>query len=136
MMMVRMMAGKENEKESKTWLGVLAFFVVLALLGPTLIFRGFFDPDHGKTEVVEADTLYYTIGVIREIDAAERRMFIEHEEIPGVMPAMTMPFTVRDASILKPFREGERVSFNFRMRDRGAWIEEISTAVPSAGAGP
>ncbi len=115
-------------KESKTWLGVLAFFVVLALLGPTLLYRGVFDPDRGGESSPRSDALYYTTGEITELNAGEGRVFIAHEEIPGVMEAMTMPFSVRDASVLKPFRTGEAVSFSFRRGERGFQIDEITHA--------
>src|SRR5690606_4956110 len=39
-------------------------------------------------------------GVVKEIEPAESRIVINHEEIPNYMPAMTMPFHVQDTNEL------------------------------------
>ncbi len=123
---------KLEATDSKMWIGVLAFFVVLALLGPTLLYRGVFDPDRGKSPERQSDAVYYTTGTITEINAREGRVHIDHAAVPGVMEAMTMPFSVGDASVLASFGVGDAVRFGFRRRDRGFWIEEISHAASAA----
>lgn len=128
-----MMAQKEAT-DSKAWMGVLAFFVVLALLGPTLLYRGVFDPDRVKTDAPVSDAVYYTSGEVTELDWSNLQVYIDHEAVPGVMEAMTMPFYVRDDSVLKRVRVGDLVRFGFRRRERGFWIDEITPT--SAEAGP
>ncbi len=35
---------------------------------------------------------YQAKGVVKELDVGSRGMVIQHEAVPGYMPAMTMPF--------------------------------------------
>src|SRR5438067_276725 len=114
-MSVRQAEGAK-ESDSKTWMGVLAFFVVLALLGPTLLFRAAFDPDHGKAPQIE-NRSYSVRGAVQSVDARERSVTIAHEAIPNVMPAMTMPFNVPDPRTLSALSPGDAVEFTFRIRD-------------------
>lgn len=123
--------------DSKAWMGILAFFVVLALLGPTFVYRGVFDPDRGKPSPV--DVTHEAKGVVESVDPKERRVMIAHEAIPGVMPAMTMPFIIRDESTIRSLAPGDVVEFSFRMQDRGVWIESIrktGEAAPAVSASP
>jgi protein SCO1/2 len=50
---------------------------------------------------------------------------IEHEDIPGYMKAMTMPFFVRDTNELSGLIPGEEVRFKMIVTHDDAWIEEI-----------
>ncbi len=61
-------------------------------------------------------------GLVHGVDAAARSVMVEHEEIPGFMPAMTMPFTVRDPRELGGIVVGEAVAFRFVVGERDAWI--------------
>lgn len=62
----------------------------------------------------------YTVrGVIKNIDVAKKRVSIAHEDIPGFMNAMTMPFDVKDASLLTGLAVGDAVSFSFTVDDGG-----------------
>lgn len=63
----------------------------------------------------DAEKSFTVRGVVRGgFDPAERTITIEHEAIPGYMPAMTMPFytSAADTTGLTP---GERVEFEFRV---------------------
>ena len=48
-------------------------------------------------------------GRVVEVEAASRSVTLAHEEIPGFMPAMTMPFVVleRDAALLQAMAPGD-----------------------------
>lgn len=57
-------------------------------------------------------------GVVREIRRERRSITIAHEEVPGYMRAMTMPFGVPDLAMLEGIAVGDRVAFTFaRERD-------------------
>jgi len=45
-------------------------------------------------------------GIIIEVTPKEKRVEIKHEEIPGYMQAMTMPFEVKDANELPGWSRG------------------------------
>ena len=85
-------------------------------------------------------TIYQVKGVVIEVKAAEKTVKIRHEEIPGYMAAMTMPFEVKDANELSELEAGDSVSFRMIVTDRDAWIDQIrrlgaarDTNLPTAG---
>jgi protein SCO1/2 len=57
------------------------------------------------------DNVHEGRGVVREVDRAERQVVIEHEDIPGLMPAMTMSFDVADPALLDSLEPGQHVEF-------------------------
>jgi Cu/Ag efflux protein CusF len=48
---------------------------------------------------------------VEEIDKDTATVQINHEDIPDLMPAMSMPFTVRDRSLLDSISVGDQVEF-------------------------
>lgn len=64
-------------------------------------------------------------GLVRGTDAAAGTVTVQHEEIAGFMPAMTMPFYVKDARQLETVRAGEGISFDFVVTDDDSWITDI-----------
>ncbi len=50
-------------------------------------------------------------GIVRSIDAGNRTVLIEHEDIPGLMPAMAMSFKVADPAMLESVSRGQHVIF-------------------------
>lgn len=70
-------------------------------------------------------------GTIGNVNRADRIVRIAHEEIPGYMAAMTMPFTVKDPSLLAGLAPGDRVQFELAVTENDSWIphiEKISAA--------
>ena len=58
-------------------------------------------------------------GVVREVDLANGQVVIEHEEIPGLMSAMTMSFDVPDAELLAQLAPGQEIEFDLEVSERG-----------------
>jgi Cu/Ag efflux protein CusF len=58
-----------------------------------------------------------TLGTIAEIRRNGAILVIDHEEIPGVMQAMTMPFQVALGARRNDLAEGDRVRFWIVERD-------------------
>ena len=50
-------------------------------------------------------------GVVRDVLPAEGQVVIEHDEIPGLMPAMTMSFDVPDRALLATLAPGQTIEF-------------------------
>jgi protein SCO1 len=69
---------------------------------------------------------FQVMGQIRSIDAANKTVRITHEEIPNYMPAMTMPFSVKDVALLKGLSEGDSVQFELAVTADDSWIARIS----------
>jgi protein SCO1 len=73
-------------------------------------------------------------GQIRELDIDSKTIRIAHEEIPGYMAAMTMPFQVKDTSVLHGLKVGDDVGFLLVVTDDDSWIRRI-IRVESTGLG-
>ncbi|HEX8203228.1 MAG TPA: SCO family protein, partial [Isosphaeraceae bacterium] len=74
---------------------------------------------------VEAHQL---VGVVLGVDRDEGVVRIRHEAIPGVMPAMAMPFTLKDRDVLADLQEGDEVEGTFRARFVGAELADYELA--------
>ena len=68
-------------------------------------------PGKGKVTLVKLD-----IGTVE----------LDHEEIKGVMPAMKMEFNVRDKTMLKDLKVGDKVDFTLEYKDRRETIVKIA----------
>jgi protein SCO1 len=55
---------------------------------------------------------YEARGVVRAVRAPERQVTIEHSEVEGLMPAMTMSFDVADPALLTGLEPGRYVEFS------------------------
>ncbi len=51
-------------------------------------------------------------GIVKSADPAKGQVTIAHDEIPGLMKAMTMTFRVSDSSLLEGVEPGQEVEFD------------------------
>ena len=80
----------------------------------------------GRTADKAANAREFTVrGAIRGIPPDGRTLEIEHEAIPNYMPAMTMPFTARNAADAKDLKIGDAVEFRMVVDDKEALIDRI-----------
>ena len=49
---------------------------------------------------------YQLTGQILVVKPETNEVLVKHEDIPGFMPAMTMPYTVKDAALIQGARAG------------------------------
>jgi protein SCO1/2 len=97
-----------------------------------------------KREAAPAGAQRYPLrGKVVEVDSASRGITIAHEDIPGFMPAMTMPFVVleKDAALLQHVGSGDEVSATLVAPDSRYWLEDLvvvkkGTPDPDATPGP
>ncbi len=59
--------------------------------------------------------LYPARGVVQSVHRAESRVVIDHEDIPGLMQAMTMGFEVPDRTLLEGLEPGQGVDFDVEL---------------------
>jgi protein SCO1 len=64
-------------------------------------------------------------GVVRETRTAKSQLIVKHEEIPGYMDAMTMPFQVRDPIILASVKPGDDITFQLHVTEEDHWIDGV-----------
>jgi protein SCO1 len=69
--------------------------------------------------------IFQVKGVVVELLPAEKSVRIQHEEIPGYMDAMTMPFEVKDTNELAGLNAGDAVSFRMLVTENDGWIDQI-----------
>jgi protein SCO1/2 len=68
---------------------------------------------------------YELEGQILAIRAEQNEVLIKHGDIKGFMPGMTMPFKVRDASLLAGRAPGDLVKASLMVADTDAWISSL-----------
>ena len=100
----------------------LACFLVLAFLPPGACGR-----DKREVELQ---------GVVVSVDLPKKEITIQHGDIPRFMPAMTMPFKVRDVHLLDGRVPGDRVRGTLVVEDSAAHLRTLertgSAPVPAA----
>jgi protein SCO1 len=69
--------------------------------------------------------VYQVKGTVIEVLPKEKTVKIKHEEIPGYMPAMTMPFDVKNTNELAGLEAGDAVSFRMIVTGKEGWIDQI-----------
>ncbi len=65
-------------------------------------------------------------GIVRGVNAEEAQITIEHSEIVGLMPAMTMSFDVAAPELLEGLGEGDYVEFHLVREGEAFVIDAIS----------
>lgn len=81
------------------------------------------------------DSAYILEGTVVAVDG--RQVTVDHDEIPGFMQAMTMPFEVRDDVPLEP---GDRIVARLMVEEGGSYLARVRVtgkgAVPKQRLGP
>jgi len=72
-------------------------------------------------------------GVVRGVDPAAGQIKIEHGDIEGLMPAMTMSFDVAEPGLLEGVESGAYVEFHLVRDERGAFVIDALTRPEGAG---
>jgi len=72
-------------------------------------------------------------GAVVGVNRDTRTVTVKHEEIPGFMTAMTMPFNVRDDWVLEAAEPGAKIRAILAVQDLSSWIEEVVITAPASG---
>lgn len=64
----------------------------------------------GPAAAVQTET-YHGVGIVRATNNKRPSIELDHQEIKGLMPAMTMEFYVKDRALLSGLNVGDRVEF-------------------------
>jgi len=80
-------------------------------------------------------------GVVMELDPDGVTARVKHEEIPGYMPAMTMPIEVKDTNELAGLAVGDSISFRLIVTEDDGWMDQVrkldvaeKTGAPTTGS--
>lgn len=64
-------------------------------------------------------------GEVVQIDKEAGRITVAHEDIPGFMDAMTMPFAVKETWALETLAPGDQISATLVVTEEASWLEEL-----------
>ena len=64
-------------------------------------------------------------GMVLSVDAARKTVVVSHESVPNLMPAMAMPFEVRNQRELAGLVPGAVVSFSLVLSKESGHIEDV-----------
>ena len=74
---------------------------------------------------VVAGERYAMRGLVLAVDPSHRRFVVSHESVPDLMPAMAMPFDVRESTELEGVVPGMMVEFTLVIEPDAACAEQI-----------
>ena len=85
--------------------------------------------------VCATEQVFDVTGIVRgQLD--DGQLVIQHDEIPGYMPAMTMAFAVSDPADAVRLKAGDRVRFRYRVNETKSTAENFSVTGRSTPAVP
>ena len=71
-----------------------------------------------------ANVNYKLVGVVKSVHRETGLVNIRHEEIPGFMRAMTMPFTIKDRESLEDLYPGDEVEGTLRVAKENGEVKD------------
>jgi protein SCO1 len=79
---------------------------------------------------------YPLTGRVVSIDKADQSINIDGNAIPGFMAAMTMPYQVKDASVLEKASPGDEIKGEIVVGSDGAYLENIELGQTASSPKP
>ncbi|HLL74957.1 MAG TPA: SCO family protein [Pyrinomonadaceae bacterium] len=79
---------------------------------------------------------YELKGTVVSFDKNQRQVIVAHEEVPGLMEAMTMPFTLKDGSAYEVMQPGAKIQATLAVSGERSWLENpiITVFAPDQAA--
>jgi protein SCO1/2 len=74
---------------------------------------------------VAQKTVFHGVGTVDSVDRERAVVQIDHQDIPGAMPAMNMPYNVKDRTLLDSIASGDKVDFWLESTDAGLMVVGI-----------
>lgn len=113
------------------------FYLVLFTIA-TLIFSAC--GTGAKNGSPENQKRYTLKGKVIAVDPAKKKATVEHLEVPGYMPAMTMDFPIKADWIWNDLKPGTEISNSDLVVDETAtppyWLENLALVLPKDGTAP
>jgi protein SCO1/2 len=79
---------------------------------------------------------YELKGKVVAVDKSDRTVTISHQDIVGYMPAMTMPFKIKNDADLEMLKPGDEVTGTLVVDDVSSWVEISTIAEGTAPLSP
>ncbi|MEO8381719.1 MAG: copper-binding protein [Acidobacteriota bacterium] len=71
------------------------------------------------------EKLYAVRGVVTSRNPEQNSLNLDHEDIPGFMPAMRMDYTVRGAEVATLPADKSRIEAKLHVTERAYWITDV-----------
>jgi protein SCO1/2 len=71
------------------------------------------------------EKVYDVKGKVVAVDATKKKVTLDHEDIPGLMKAMTMPFSVENEALLEGLKPGDEVAGKLTVKSGGQVLTEL-----------
>ena len=68
---------------------------------------------------------YPLTGQVLVVNPDRKELVVRHDEIKGFMPAMTMPFQLKDPSLTRERVPGDLIRATLMVTDEKAWLERV-----------
>ncbi len=92
---------------------------------PLIFFLAILAP--GCAKVTSTDLVTFPLrGEVVRIDSTLLRLTVSHQAIPNYMNAMTMPFKVHDAGVLRGLAVGDSIQATLAVSRTESWLEKIT----------
>lgn len=69
---------------------------------------------------------YELKGQVLAVKPETREILVKHEDIPGFMPAMTMPYAVKDAALIRDRAPGDLITATLTVEPNLAYLSSIT----------
>lgn len=84
-----------------------------------------------RTETTDANARVYQVrGIVRGFAPDRSTVDVQHEDIPGFMPSMTMPFTVKEPKNIAGLKIGDAISFRMTVTDKDLFLDQVKKIEP------
>jgi protein SCO1/2 len=89
----------------------------------------------------QADRPHRLRGLVIDKNVSRSEITLQHDQVPGFMPAMTMPFPVKDAAGFGTVQRGDMISADLVVARSGSWLQDLNVVdsrgrMQQADAGP
>lgn len=111
------------------------FIFVLIIAISFAAFLGCRGSSSERFKVSGNEKRYELKGKVASIDELNQTVTVAHEEIKDFMPAMTMPFTVRDEWAYKVLVPGDQISATLIVDGPRNWLQDIVVIKESTDSG-
>ncbi len=110
--------------ESRRWANRIFILLLTAMAGVAGCRRSH---SHRPASTAGSGAKQYAVrGKVVSVDVKDGVIALDTEAIPGVMEAMTMAYTLENASIASELHPGDRIAAELQLNAQGAVLSEIS----------
>ncbi len=113
-----------SQSKARELLSILAALLCISLAGCG-------SQPQSQTQTEFQERRYPLKGRVVSIDKSQKRVIVDHEEIPNFMAAMTMPYPVVDEATLDRLEPGDQITGDVVVTGSGARLENVVIVGPS-----